>query len=228
MGNKQKRKLTTHAVPTIFSFSVPQKRRRTTERRLERTETSETIKRLMIDEDREELPEPPLKTMTNEKNNKKDSSVQTENKQPNSKSVKVQCSEPIPCEKCTKKPTLIKISKRTPFNTRSKSCNTDLSFDPFHTVTFSIDCDSVVSTPVKNYDQISDSSFETPERQQAVEHGDSSLAADSESEGTESDEESDENEKHVVNGDPICEPKFIVFWSCLVSLFTFCQKCLQS
>ena len=60
----------------------------------------------MIDEvDREELQESflPLDEMTSGKNNKKDSSVQTENKQPKLKSVKVQCSEPISFEKCTKK-----------------------------------------------------------------------------------------------------------------------------
>ena len=106
MGVKQKRQLTTNAVPTVFSFTVPQKRRRTTERRLERAERNETVKRIMIDEDdREELQESllPLDEMTNGTNNKKDSYVQTENNQPKLKSVKVQYSEPISFEKCTKK-----------------------------------------------------------------------------------------------------------------------------
>ena len=91
MGVKQKRQLATNAVPTVFSFTVPQKRRRTTERRLERAEANERVKRIMIDEvDREELQESllPLDEMTNGKNNKKDSYVQTENNQPKLKSVK--------------------------------------------------------------------------------------------------------------------------------------------
>ena len=106
MGVKKKRQLTTNAVPTVFSFAVPQKRRRTTERRLERAEASETLKRIMIDEvDKEELQASllPLDEMTNGKNNKKDSYVQTENNQPKLKSVKFQCSEPISFGKCTKK-----------------------------------------------------------------------------------------------------------------------------
>ena len=227
MGVKQKRQLATNAVPTVFSFTVPQKRRRTTEQRLERAERNETVKRIMIDEDdREELQESllPLDVMTNGKNNKKDSYVQTENNQPKLKSVKVQCSEPISFEKCTKKnPTLIKISKKTPLNTRSKSCNTDLSFNPFNKVVFTIDSGPVVSTPVKDSDQLSHSFFE---RQQDIEQGDTSYITDSECEYTESDEESSDNEENVVVGDPISEPKFIVFWSCLVTLFTFCRKCL--
>ena len=85
-----------------------------------------------------------------------------------------------------------------------------------------------MSTPVKDSDQLSDSFFETPERQQDIEQGDTSYITDSESEYTESDEESSDNEENVIVGNPISEPKFIVFWSCLVTLFTFCRKCLQS
>ena len=131
-------------------------------------------------------------------------------------------------ENVQKKTTLIKISKKTPLNTRSKSCNTDLSFNPFDKVVFSIESDPVVSTAVKDFDQLSDSFFETPEKQQDIEQGDTSFFTDSESEKTESDEESGDNEENVSIGDPISEPKFIVFWSCLVTLFTFCRKCLQS
>ena len=55
-----------------------------------------------------------------------------------------------------------------------------------------------------------------------------SFITDSESEKTESDEESGDNVENVIIGSPIYEPKFIVFWSCLVTLFTFCRKCLQN
>ena len=94
-----------------------------------------------------------------------------------------------------KKTTLIKISKKTPLHTRSKSCNTDLSFNPFDKVVFTIDSGLIVSTPVKDSDQLSDSFFETPERQQDIEQGDTSYITDSESEYTESDEESRQRRK---------------------------------
>ena len=73
MGVKQKRQLTTNAVPTVFSFTVPKKRRRTTERRLERAEANETLKRIMIDEVDKELQESllPLDEMTSGKEQQK-------------------------------------------------------------------------------------------------------------------------------------------------------------
>ena len=61
---------------------------------------------------------------------KKDCSVQTNNTKLKLKFVKIQYSEPIPCDDCKKKITLIKITKRIPIGSHSKSCNTDLSFPP--------------------------------------------------------------------------------------------------
>ena len=66
--------------------------------------------------------------------------VQTENEMVQLKSNKIQCSEPIPCKNANE---LHRISKRTPLNTRSKSCNTDLSFKPSDDIVFSIQREQV-------------------------------------------------------------------------------------
>ena len=65
------------------------------------------------------------------------------------KSVKTQCSEPIPCDDCKKKRTLIKITKRTPIGSHSKSCNTDLTFPPDQDICISANVNPLFSTPIK-------------------------------------------------------------------------------
>ena len=65
------------------------------------------------------------------------------------KSVKTQCSEPIPCDDCKKKRTLIKITKRIPIASHIKSCNTDLSFPPEQDICISANVNPLFSTPIK-------------------------------------------------------------------------------
>jgi len=154
----------------------------------------------------------------------KDSSVQTNETKTKMKSVKTQCLEPTHCNKCIQKPALIKITKRNRFMTHSKSNNTDLSFSPFEKVVFSTAHKPSTSTPVKDFDL--DLSFETPEKQCKEELEDQSYVNDSEDQEDESEKEFDCNET-IVNNDLIAEPKFLVFWSCLLSLFTYCKICFQ-
>ena len=65
------------------------------------------------------------------------------------KSVKTQCSERIPCDDCKKKRTLIKITKRIPIGSYSKSGNIDLSFPPDHDLCISASVYQLFSTPIK-------------------------------------------------------------------------------
>ena len=80
---------------------------------------------------------------------KKDSSVQTNNTKIKLKSVKTQCSKPIPCDDCKKKRTFIKITKRITIGSHSKSCNTDLSFPPDQAICISANVNPLFSTPIK-------------------------------------------------------------------------------
>ena len=128
-------------MPTIFCFSEPPKRRKTSEKRTESAAKSEVIRSLLSNNET-------LVTTNNDDSSEffdnfaneeepflyntgsKDISIQTISTSVKTKSVKTQCSEPIPCNTCSKKPTPIKITRRIPFGTHSKSCNTELSFPP--------------------------------------------------------------------------------------------------
>ena len=169
----------------------------------------------------------------------KDSSAQTKkvtviDQSVRSKSVKVQCNEPIPCDKCKRSQPLIKITKRTPLNTRNKSCNTDLSFNPFDEILFSkksigLDQNQLLpSTPSKN--DFEPEEIETPKKTRKADLQDKdfipSELEESESESTEA-STSKGPISSLPTDDVISEPKLLVFWSCLITLFTFCRKCFQ-
>ena len=241
MGTKRKRKLMEKAVPTIFSFSIPPKQRKLSAKRSERYEKSETVRKLIMDNEQENIAVaegnehdfsfPALVTtepLSRLEIKTKECSVQTQNTAPKTKSVKIQCTEPIPCEKCECNQPLIKVSKRTPFNTRSKCCNTDLSFSPFADVTFSIVCDSDglnPSTPSK--DPFWDEDVETPKKTHKSDLKDKTFVPDSDGEEELSETGSCTMSSVIEQSDPISEPKLLVFWSCLVTLFTSCRECFQ-
>ena len=80
---------------------------------------------------------------------KKDCSVQTNNTKTKLKSVKTQCSKPIPCEDCKKKRTLIKITKIIPIGSHSNSWNSNLSFPPDQGICISANVYLLFSAPIK-------------------------------------------------------------------------------
>ena len=93
---------------------------------------------------------------------KKDCSVQTNNTKIKLKSFKTQCSEPIPCDDCKKKRTLIKIKKRIPIGSHSKSCNTDLSFPPDQDICISANVNPLFLTPIKAGELVSEKESDDP------------------------------------------------------------------
>jgi len=66
------------------------------------------------------------------------------------KSVKTQCDSGI-CQQPVSPTLKVKIGKRTPFLTRTKGCNTELSFDPDIEVSFSVNCIKLSSIPIKEH-----------------------------------------------------------------------------
>ena len=162
---------------------------------------------------------------------KTDCSVQKNNTKIKLKSVKTQCSERIPCDDCKKKRTLVKITKRIPIgshskscNADSKSCNADLSFPPDQNISANVN--PLFSTPVKAGEL--DSEKESDEPSFILESTAGSVSDSASS--CDSDTENDFFEPDIMKRDDfndINEPKFIVSWSWLLSLFSSCFTCLS-
>ena len=144
---------------------------------------------------------------------KKDFSVQTNNKKIKLKSVKTQCSEPIPCDDCKKKRTLIKITKRIPIGSHSKSCNTDLLFPPDQNICISANVNPLISTTIKAGELDSEKESDGPSfilESTAGSVSDSAFSCDSD---TENDFFFEPDIMKRDDFNDIIEPKFIVFWS---------------
>ena len=166
MGKRNKRTLAEGAFPTIFCYSEPTKKRKTSEKRLEKNKNSEIAEQLIAstsnhNESGLHLQQETSKEFRHESStdtnpvtvppyaSKKDCSVQTNNTKIKLKSVKIQCSESIPCNECKKNRTLIKIIKRILIGCHSKSCNTNLSFPSDQDICISANVNPIFSTPIK-------------------------------------------------------------------------------
>ena len=229
MGTKDKRKLNDDAVPTKFSFLQPPKRRKMTEERLAKSNKIETINQLLSASTK----------VTNETENsylltgplKRDCTIQTDaikEKVIKTRSIKIQCyiPNPNPCKNCSQSnPVAIKITKRTPFGTRSKRCNTDLSFPANQDISLTtVNPNPVLcSTPVKEPD------FDTSESPPLCENPESAddlsfVPSEPESESFSDFDDEQEGKEDTMAEDLtfVNEPKFFVFWSCLMTLFRSC------
>ena len=98
---------------------------------------------------------------------------------------------------------------------RTSECNTDISFPPSANVIFSVEPEEIENENSSQCDIESelDSSFVIDE---AIQLSD-----------TDTDEDDDEDVSINEHDSPILESKFIVFWSCLKSLFKICSTCNQ-
>ena len=143
------------------------------------------------------------------------------------KSVKTQCSEAIPCNDWRKKKTLIKVTKKILIGSHSKSCNTDLSLPLDQDICISANVNPLFSTPIKAGWLDSEKENDKPFFILESTAGSVSDSASSCS----SDTENDFFEQYIMRRDDfndINEPKFIVFWSCLLPLFSSCFVCLST
>lgn len=221
MGTKRRQKLLSDAVPTLFCFTKPTIKRKASDRRYEKSKNAEEIDQLLqqaststIGENEQSLLESdnfndpsntPIKPM-------KECSVQTTLLK--TRSIKTQCNESIPIKNKPKSPAIVKITKKTPFLTKSKCCNTELSFGPFENVSFIIE-------------PAAPSTEETDEYEITEKHEkDEPFVLETDSSEDEANEDLSQEESKSEN--LISEPKFIVFWSRLLTLFTFCRYCFQS
>ena len=151
---------------------------------------------------------------------KKDCPVQTNNTKIKLKFVKTQCSKPIACNNCEKKRTLIKITKRIPIWSHSKSCNTNLSISPDQHPCISANVNPLFSTAIKAGEL--DSGKERDDPSFILESAAGSVLDYGSS--CDSDTENDFFEPDIMKRDnfnDIKEPKFIVFCHayCLFSVF---------
>ena len=162
MGTRNKRTLAEGAIPTIFCYSQPTKKRKKSEKRQEKKQNSELIASTSNDNESDlHLQQETSNEFCHESStdtnpvtvppyaSKKDCSVQTNNTKIKLKSVKIQCSESIPCNECKKNRTLIKIIKRILIGCHSKSCNTNLSFPSDQDICISANVNPIFSTPIK-------------------------------------------------------------------------------
>ena len=140
------------------------------------------------------------------------------------KSVKTQCSESIPCNECKKKRTLIKIIKRIPIGSHSKSCNTNLSFPPDQDICISANVNQLFSTPIKagELDSEKESDLLLYYNPKLVQSSTPLLAVTLTLKMIFEPDIMKRDDFNDIN-----EPKFIVFWSCLLSLFSSCFTCLS-
>ena len=237
MGTKSKRLLKDDAVPTKFSFSSSPKRRKLTEKRVEKIEQRKLVTKLLMDAScsstssclptYDDVVEISIDSVV-----KKEIAVQTNRVQ--TKSKKTQWNDVTPCEKCAKRPTIIKLPKLTPVRHYSSGCNTELSFKPWEHVNMYVSNNrNLQSTPVKG--DFSNFSFDTPEKEVEAESLDHTYSNDSQT----SDDDLDDNSATGTNVQEsvfittnaeknyVSEPKFLVFWSCLLPLFELCSKCFQ-
>ena len=248
MGTRNKRTLAEGAIPTIFCYSQPTKKRKT-EKREEKNKNSEIVEQLIASTSNDNESDYNKKhiyiynkKLSNEFSHesstdtnpvtvpsyasKKDRFVQTNSTKIKLKSVKTQCSEPIPWDDCKKKRTLIKITKRIPIGSHSKSCNTDLSFPPDQDMRISANVNPLFSTPIKAGELDSEKESDDPSFLLESPAGSVSDSASN----CNSDTENDFFETDIMKRDDfndINEPKFIVFWSCLLSVFSSCLTCLS-
>ena len=238
LGTKRKRPFIDDAVPTIFCFSEPPRKRKISEKRTETARKTEMVRSLLYSNEVDELPEPNSSDFmnfsgsTNEPSSTiktKEISIQTVCQQVKTKSRKTQCSEVIPCESCKKKITPIKITKRKPFGTHSKGCNTEISFSPKADISFNIIRETPMSsTPVKQKDDLDLSKIpmecSIEEENEEDDVNDPTFVLDTSESESESEQEDDCKEpEEKINF--VTEPKFIVFWSCLSALFALCSTC---
>ena len=114
---------------------------------------------------------------------------------------------------------LIKITKRIPIGSHSKPCNTDLSFPPDQDI-------CIFSTPIKAGEVDSEKESDDPSFILESTAGSVSVSASSCDSVTENDFfKADIMKKDDFNN--VNEPRFIVFWSCFLFLFSSCFTCFS-
>ena len=220
MGIPSKRKLKEDAVPTIFCFSNEPKSRPTSEARSERA-----IKRRFIDKVYEERNVEPIgteniepvskapvmvdKSVTAGTSFKKMTSRGTQyHDQPNRQQDKENAHNidfPGPLK--------VKFEKKKT-GTKVKETNTTVTFPPDVEVTFKIEC-SDNKEPMEEIESSSDEEEDDP--------SDPTFEPDP----TDSDDLDNDIESEETIGLPNTNTKFLVYWSCLAQLLSFCSICHQ-
>ena len=114
-------------------------------------------------------------------------------------------------------PQLLKV-KIPVHKVREKSCNTNLSFSPHARVIMTEEIETETETDESEYETLEMEDFYTPSN---------SSDSDQSSSDNEDLSDSDMTATYCNNASPLTEPKFIVFWSCLMLLFRFCFTCFQ-
>ena len=113
---------------------------------------------------------------------------------------------------------LLKVKISVP-KVRDKCVNTEFSFPPNTNIKFYSDTEG-------DGDEIKETETEVETETDDVEKSDSTYIP----EYTESSDDSSDPEESCfdyTNTTPVREPKFLVFWTCLMSLFRFCFTCFQ-
>jgi len=115
----------------------------------------------------------------------------------------------------------VKIPK--PSRTRSKATNTSLSFSPYSTVKYVVSekaTDELTTEEEDNYGLCEKDPLNTT-LEDEWENSQESEVSDKE----EYTDVSDDEKCTFEQNSPSMEPKYLVFWSCLVTLFRFCFTC---
>lgn len=222
MGTKQRNVLKKDAVPTIFCFTTEKKRRDTSiqcaEIQAKKTFVGEALREPECQSISCELIETPKKRY-------RDAAVGAEVEMISLKELIITSSQrreehrnPLYCvnpPECSVPKQILKI-KLPAKTSKTKSTNTKVSFLPFAKVNFYIESTIEIDSEFDGEDDTNDPAFE-PDHSNL--HFNQSSDTQDESDYSDVFEESSQT--------PVTEPKFIVFWTCLLSLFRFCFICFK-